>query len=137
MSKEIIMMKHIGRKIYYDVMNGNILVIIPEGQGYIQETTMDEDFKAYKSLNERKRDTVGVIQLEYGQFSQDFRECNGCRINPDTLELEFRYPDTNAQDEPEYQKSLSEEVNDLNKKIDQQNQAIADLTTMIAMIQTP
>ena len=68
-----------------------------------------------------------MIQLEYGQYAQDFATCNGYRVNPDTLELEFSYPDPSQPEpqEPVYQKPLSEEITDL-------KQAIAELTMLIA-----
>ena len=102
-------MNRIGRKIYYDKLTGNVLLDTGERVGFILPTTIDQDFESYEVLKERVRDTVGVIQLEYGQYAQDFAQCNGYRVNHETLELEFSYPDTNATEpqEPVYQKPLS------------------------------
>lgn len=117
----------IGRRIYYDKFTGNVLVNTGERQGDVRETTIEEDFQSYKALSEHNPETVGVIQLEYGQFRQDFMECNGYRVNPETQEIEFSYPDP-SQPEPQdlvYQKPLSEEVEDL-------KQSIAELTILLA-----
>jgi len=105
----------IGKKIYYDVLTGEELVCTFERKHGFRETTVEEDIAAYKELSERNRDSFDVIQLEYGQYAQDFRECNGYRVNPETKTLEFSYPDPNETEpsEPVYQAPLSEEVEQL------------------------
>lgn len=83
----------IGMKIYYDKANGNVILNTGEyiGRGYL-ETTEDQDFISYKELAQRVRETVGVVKLQYGQYSREFAECNGYRVNPATAEVEFTYP---------------------------------------------
>ena len=123
-------MNRIGRKIYYDKLTGNVLLDTGERVGFILPTTIDQDFESYEVLKERVRDTVGVIQLEYGQYAQDFAQCNGYRVNHETLELEFSYPDTNATEpqEPVYQKPLSEEL-------EETKQAISELALLLTQMQ--
>ncbi|MDO0823578.1 hypothetical protein [Desulfosporosinus nitroreducens] len=86
-------------------------------RGGVRETTWEADFVSYVELAQRVPETVGVIQLEYGQYRQDFAECNGYRVNPDTLAVEFSYLDPNLppEEQPEsvYQVPLSEEVGGL------------------------
>jgi hypothetical protein len=119
-------MNFIGRRIYYDKTTGNVILDTGEKMGAVVETTIDQDFETYKALKERVRDTVGVIQLEYGQYAEDFAQCNGYRVNPETLELEFSYLDPNATEpqEPVYQKPLSEQI-------EETKEAIAELTLLI------
>jgi len=119
-------MNKIGRKIYYDKSTGNIILDTGEKMGAVIETTIDQDFETYQALKERVRDTVGVIQLEFGQYAEDFAQCNGYRVNPQTLELEFSYPDPNETEpqEPVYRKPLSEEL-------EETKQAIAELTLLL------
>jgi hypothetical protein len=123
-------MNLVGRKIYYDKTTGNVILDTGEKMGFVQETTIDQDFEMYAALKERVRDTVGVIQLEFGQYAADFAQCNGYRVNPETLELEFSYPDPNKPEpqEPVYRKPLSEEL-------EETKQAIAELTLLLAQIQ--
>ena len=125
----MIKLKKIGRKIYYDKATGNVLVDTGEMMGAVVETTVDQDFETYQALKERVRDTVGVIQLEYGQYAQDFAQCNGYRVNPETLELEFSYPDPNVTEpqEPVYQKPLTEQLKET-------QQAVAELTLLLATL---
>lgn len=104
----------IGRKIYYEIETGNVILDTGERQGFVVPTTVEQDMQTYKGLTERNREAVDVIELEYGQYAQDFAESNGYRVNPETKELEFSYPDPN---EPEqvlvYQTPLSVEVEEL------------------------
>lgn len=118
----------IGRRIYYDVATGNVIVDTGERQGFVKPTTVEQDIQAYKALSERNRETFDYIELEYGAYAQDFAECNGYRVNPETKQLEFSYPDPNEPDAPPvYQKPLSEEV-------EETKQAIAELSILIAQM---
>lgn len=106
----------LGRRIFYDKTTGNRIVDMGERSGTFVETTIEHDFKTYALLAGRVRDTVGVLELEYGQYAKDFEACNVYRVNPDTKELEFSYPDPGNPDpkpEPIYHKPLSEEVEQL------------------------
>lgn len=126
-------MKQIGRKIYFDKETGNILVDLGEKQGFVIETTVEQDIQNYTVLSERNRDTFDYIELEYGQYSQDFMESNGYRINPETKELEFSYPDPNEEEpqEPVYQEPLSEEVKELKVRQDSTEDALLTLLMTI------
>lgn len=62
----------IGRKIYYDLVTGNVILDIGEREGSVVETTLDQDFSSYASLTERVKDTVGVIQLTWGEYADKF-----------------------------------------------------------------
>lgn len=121
-------MNYVGRRIYYDKATGNIIVDTGEKQGFVIETTIDEDFASYKNLSERVPNTVGIIQLVYGQYAQDFRECNSYRVNPETLILEFSYPDSNEQQEIIHQKPLSEQVAELEGAVMELTMVLATLT---------
>jgi hypothetical protein len=90
----MIKMNKIGRKLYYDLATGNIILDTGERQGSVIPTSIEQDIQTYKTLSERNRDTFNVIELEYGQYAQDFRECNGYRVNPTTKGLEFNYEPT-------------------------------------------
>ncbi|MCI2201085.1 MAG: hypothetical protein LKK61_06990, partial [Clostridium sp.] len=77
-------MKQIGRRIYYDKATGNVLLDTGEMQGSdgaLKETTVDQDFESYTVLSERNADTVGVIQLEYGDLSDKFSTCTGYYVD--------------------------------------------------------
>lgn len=113
-------MKKIGRKIYYEKSTGNVIVNTGERMGDVVETTTEQDFLSYQALKERVPETIGVIQLAYGQYAQDFSECNGYRVNLDTFALEFSYPDPNNPEpqEPVYEEPLSTRVAKLEAVVD-------------------
>lgn len=105
----------IGRKVYYEKITGNTIISTSEMKGNVIKSTIDQDFEMLLPLQNYVRESVGVMELEYGEFSQDFRECNGVRVNLDTLELEFSYPDPSQEEpqEPVYIKPLTEQVEEL------------------------
>lgn len=119
----------IGRRIYFDVSTGNVLVDTGERSGSVVPTTIEQDITNYKELSERVIGTFAYFELPYGQFAQDFAECSGYRVNVDKISeipieegykaLEFSYPDPNEElpQQPVYQKPLSEVVNSLKGEI--------------------
>lgn len=125
-------MNFIGRKLYYDTTTGTIIVNTGEMVGGVSPASLEQDIKAYTALSERNRETFNVLELPYGAYSQDFAECNGYRVNIETKELEFSYPDPNEPEKPvEFVKPLSVEVEELRKEnvlLKAQSQALADRT---------
>lgn len=71
----------IGRKIYYETLTGNTLVDTGERSGSVIETTEDQDFEVYTALQGRVKDTVGCLQLDYGQLASNFSTCYGFRVD--------------------------------------------------------
>jgi hypothetical protein len=130
----------IGRRIFYDKATGNVIVDTGERSGDVVETTQEQDFASYVALAERVPETVGMLQLEYAQYAQDFMECSGYRVDitGDEPKLLFSYPDetgTGAEpQEPVYQAPLSDQVKTLQETVDSQQQALDDITLAIADI---
>jgi hypothetical protein len=120
-------MNQVGRKIFFELSSGNIIVDTGERQGNVLKTTVEQDILSYTSLSERNRNTYDVIELSYGAYSQDFIECNGYRVNPATKKIEFSYPDPNAPEAPQvFSKALSEEIADL-------KQSVAEISYLLTM----
>lgn len=127
------MVVRIGRRIYFDLATGNILVDTGERSGSVVETTVTQDVETYTVLSERKRETFDAIELMYGEFAQDFAECNGYRVNPVTKKVEFSYPDPNEPETPPvFRESLSEEIKNL--KIDLGNTQTQSFNTDTALM---
>ena len=112
-------MTRIGRRIYYDTITGDIILALGERVGNVIDTTIEEDMMRFKVLNERTPNTVGCLQLEYGQYAQEFAKCDGFRVNLNSLELEFTYP------------ALEEETQDYFNPYEQR---LSDLEIAIAAI---
>ncbi len=125
-------MIRVGRKIFYDKATGEILVNVPsqEGQQVYDAAGL---IQVYPTLRERDPESYGVIDLEFGQYEEDFAQATHCRVNLDTLTLEFSYPDPNEPEAPPvFRKPLTQEIEELKQADIENKQAIAELTMMIA-----
>lgn len=111
-------MNYYGNRMYYDKTTGEVFFQTGEIKTTFDmpKSTIEEEISKYKALSERNRETFDVIELEYGQYAQDFAESNGYRVNPETKTLEFSYPNPNDPEvEQPYQAPLSEQVEGLKK----------------------
>lgn len=117
---------NIGRRIFYDTMTGNVLVNTGERTGFVIETSVEQDIEAYL-LSELNREKFDFIELKYGQYAQDFAECDGYRVNPETRQVEFSYPDPNKPEvEQPYQIPLSEQVAELQQAQQETNATLLE-----------
>lgn len=101
------------RRIYYDNLTGDVIFHIPEQIYYseVEIQSIERDIEVFKLLSERNRDTFDVIELEFGQYTQDFSESVSYRVNTETKTIEFRYPDPNEPEiEQPYQAPLSDQI---------------------------
>ncbi|WP_150273212.1 hypothetical protein [Paenibacillus tepidiphilus] len=119
----------IGMKIYYEKDTGKVILNTGEKSGNVAPTTREEDFSYFKVLAERVPDTVGLIELEYRQYAQDFLNATSYRVNTETGELEFCYEPfpSSEQGEQAYQKSLSEQFAVLEQRTEATEAAILAL----------
>lgn len=118
-------MMGIGKRIYYLNATGEVIVLIGDRSGIVAPTTIEEDMQDYKVLSELNTDAFSYLELEYGQYDQDFAECTSYRVNPETKTLEFSYPDPNEPSvEQPYQAPLSEKVAILESQLNQAQEAI-------------
>jgi hypothetical protein len=85
------MIKQIGTKIYYCLLTGNVIKIIGDMQGYVKETSFDEDIEIYTELKERDKETIGLLQFEYGEYPKLSQGSTGVMVNLETKELIFSY----------------------------------------------
>jgi hypothetical protein len=120
----------IGRRIYYELITGNIIVDTGERSGSVIETTEQEDYLNFVSLTERVPATVGMIQFAYGQYAQDFQGCNGYTVDVSGTEpiLVFSYPDPAEPEAPPiYRKPLSEQIAEQELRLNDIDMALAEL----------
>jgi hypothetical protein len=66
-------MPSIGRKIYYELNTGNFICSTSSVSEGIP-TTIDQDFVNYADLVGRVQSSVGVIQLDFGQYEDNFQK---------------------------------------------------------------
>ncbi|WII36906.1 hypothetical protein [Paenibacillus thiaminolyticus] len=121
----------IGRKIFYELSTGNVIFVREEMSGNVIESTIDQDFDSFSALAGYNRHAVNVIQLEYGQYAEDFATCSGYRVNPATKQLEFSYPEPGAPEPqpPAYRPPLSEQLEQTNARVADLELTLAELVS--------
>lgn len=118
----------IGRKIFYEKETGNIIVDTGEREGSSVYTTVEQDIASYIELSQRNRDTFDVIELPYGKYRQDFMVSNGRRVNLETMDLEFSYPNPTDPNAPQkFEKALSTQIEELRQEQTSTNLTILEL----------
>ena len=121
----------IGSKIYYDKVTGEVILITEERYGSVVETSREHDFKIYAPLVKRDLDSVEMLQIEFGAYASDYAEGGSImRIDLDTLEPLFTYPDPTDPETPqESSPALSKQIEDLaqeNVLLRAQNSALSE-----------
>ena len=111
------MIKRIGTKLYYCNRSGNVLVLQGDMQGYIKETTFDEDIEIYTELKERDRDSIGVLVFKYGEYPKLSQGSTGVMVDLETKELVFSYEELpESPQEPTDIEIIQEKVSNLEKE---------------------
>lgn len=133
------MIKQIGTKIYYCNITGNVIKIIGDMLGYIRETSIEEDFLIYEELKERNRDSVGLIQLEYGKYLLLSKNSTGVIVDLGTKELIFTYKEmSQPPQEPTLEDMVKEQGYKIStlesefKKVKEQNERILEFARVLS-----
>ncbi|GAB6927040.1 hypothetical protein JCM10914A_10230 [Paenibacillus sp. JCM 10914] len=121
----------IGSRIYYEKVTGNLIQVVGERSVGV-ETTIEQDLESYLSLSDRNPDSVGMIQLEYGQYRDDYVSGGVIYgVDLDRLVPLFQYPDELEPEEP--RQPLSEEVEHLKQRLadsESRNDQLAEESTI-------
>ncbi|MGG4096216.1 hypothetical protein [Paenibacillus lautus] len=128
---------YVGRKVYYDIYTGTAIVITGDAEGDgISATTREQDFVTYRELAERVPETVGMIQLEYGAYAEDYAAGGRItRIDLETLKPLFTYPDpTNPETPQEPQQPLTDQVTALKTENEALKNRVSDVEMTITEI---
>lgn len=122
-------MIQIGVMIFYEADTGRVITHIP-AQQYPEQfpvRTVEDTIQNYPLLRDRDPATYGVIQLEYGQYQEDFMSASSFQVDPATKKLLFTYPDPNGPGAPQPAPQPP-----LTEKVKQLEQAVLELTMMMA-----
>ena len=143
------MIKQIGTKIYYCLLTGNVIKIVGDCQGYVRETTFDEDYEIYAELKERENSSIGLLTFKYGEYPKLSQGSTGVMVDLETKELIFSYEELPAPPkEPTEIEIIQEKISILEAenadllidsamkdlKIETLENDLADLTLEIAMM---
>lgn len=105
----------LGRRLYYQLNTGIIVYDTGERVGEnIVDSTIEEDFMYALELRNKDIEQIGILQLEAGQYSDEFSEAVSYRVNPETKQLEFGYELNPMQNE--FQKPYKNQISDLESR---------------------
>ncbi len=103
----------VGRKIYYDIATGFVLVDTGEFEGAVANSTIDQDVQKYSELSKRNRNTFEVVELPVGAYSEEFMIAKSYRVNVLTKQIEFNH----SPIKEEYQVPLTEQVKQIKQEL--------------------
>ena len=126
---------YVGSRIYYLKINGNVILRTNEGEGHLIEVTPEEDWEIYSELKKYDKEAVDYIQLEYNQYSTEFRECTGYHIDTKKKEIVFEYGEKPTPPEIPQVPTLHERVGKLESNEKIQEDMIVDNAYRVALLE--
>lgn len=134
------MIKKIGTKIYYLKSNGNVILETGDMQGYILESSFDEDYENYTDLKKFEKQAISCIKLKFGELRQmlEKNKANSYKVDvsSEPHKLIFEWVDYETGEPAEPPKSLEEIIDEkfgkIEKRVNILSEAVNDLvlTTM-------
>lgn len=106
----------LGTKIYYEKLTGNVIFTRGDMQGFVKESSFDEDYEMYSDLKKYEKNKIDLIELEYGKLSDELtkNKANSYKVDvsgePHKLVYEYINFDTGEPAEPP--KSLEELISE-------------------------
>lgn len=125
----------LGTKIYYEKSTGNVIFTRGDMQGFVIETSFDEDYEMYSDLRKYQKDKIGCLKLEYGQLGQLLADnkANSYKVdvsgNPHKLVFAWIDYETGQPGEPP--KSVEDLIKETENKIEKQEEKINVLSSTI------
>ncbi len=77
----------IGRRIYFDMSTGDIILNTGERIGDVRETSKEEDFMVYPQLIRKDPTKIDFLQLFYGERASEFSTMGSMHVDPATKTL--------------------------------------------------
>ena len=126
------MIKQIGTKIYYCLTSGNVIKIVGDCQGYVKETTFDEDYEIYTELKERDKSSIGLLIFEFGEYPKLSKGSTGVMVDLETKELIFNYEELPQEpQEPTKIEIMQERIIQLENEINRLQNSINEMRLRI------
>lgn len=123
------------RKIYYLKLNGNIIQEAGDMQGFVSETSFDEDYENYIDLKKYDKDKIGCLKLEYGQLGQLLADSKANSYKVDVSgnphKLVFTWIDYESGQPGEPPKSVEDLIKETENKIEKQGKRINVLSSTL------
>jgi len=113
-------------KIYYEITTGELIWMT--SYNYEAVVDFESDYSVVKVLNDRVKESIGLLILENGLYHQDFEEGSLKGVDPVTLVPLFEYHD--PEEPGVIRRPLTVEVDELR---DDLNESVMELSMLIAM----
>jgi len=115
----------IGRKLYYDNRNGDVVLHIPEKHHEdAKDTTKEQDFAMYNVLAARNPDNINVLKMPYGENRGDFEKAKTLKVNVKTKQVVFDFPI--------YEQSHGQQIRNLKMDNEKKTEQLAQRDQQIA-----
>ena len=126
------MIKQIGTKIYYCPLTGNVIKKIGDMQGYVKETTFNEDIEIYTELKDRNRGSIGLLTFNYGEYPKLSQNASGVMVDLKTKDLIFSYEELPQEPiEPTEIEVMQNRINQLEEEINKLQYSINELNLTV------
>ena len=127
----------IGKKIYYELSTGNVVLTVPERHNEnAVNTTKEQDFLMYDVLQARNPLLIGVKQMAYKELQGDFNIANSVSINIENGDILFEFPKMEVPYATSIQSIKSENIDLREKNVELTNKSETLKTDVATMNQT-
>lgn len=122
----------IGKRVYFDIKTGEVILNTGERSGSVIPLTPQEEIPLYKVLAERVESTYSWIDFTYGAHKEE-ESLGGVivRIDLETKKPVFKYPDPSGNLPIETVENPFDMIRELQSKVDLQDAYLAELTMYI------
>ena len=83
--------KYVGKRIYYLKVDGRVVLDTGEAEGWVNPTTVEQDWEIYSELKKYTKESVDYIELQFGEFKTEFAEMTSYKIDIATRKPIFDY----------------------------------------------
>lgn len=123
--------KYIGKRIYYLKVDGRVILDTGEAEGWVNQTTTEQDWEIYSELSKYNKSEVDFIELQFGEFKTEFAECTSYRVNIVTKQLEFEYGEKPNPPEVPHTPTIHERVDALEQVNAEQDMLIMEMSSLM------
>lgn len=126
--------KYIGKRIYYLKVDGRVILDTGEAEGWVNQTTTEQDWEIYSELSKYNKSEVDFIELQFGEFKTEFAEKTSYKIDVETRKPIFDY--TPIPDPPDIPQtpSLHERMDTQEARNSEQDDLLFEQSYEIAML---
>lgn len=127
--------KYIGKRIYYLKVDGRVILDTGEAEGWVNQTTSEDDWRIYTELSKYNKSEVDFIELQFGEFKTEFAECTSFKIDVATRKPVFEYGEKPNPPEIPQTPTIHERMETQEKANKAQDDLILDNAYRVAVLE--